>query len=495
MEIKVRFGDISQIETDALIVNLFEGVKHPGGATGAVDSALGGAISALVKEGEFKGELNQTAVIHSLGRIPAKRVIIAGLGKSEEFTADRIRQVSGASLRQARALGAKRVSTIVHGAGIAGFAPEVAAQALAEGAILGLYTFDKYLKNKEQKEIEELLVVEFDEKKIPEVEQGVEKGKIFAEAQDLVRNLVNEPSNRMTPRVLAEKAKEVAERFSLGIEVLGEEELRKMGAEAFLAVARGSEEPCRLIVMRYESDPQAATVALVGKGITFDSGGVSLKPSKGMEEMKADMAGGAAVIGAMQIIAQLKPKVNVFGIIPASENMPSGHALKPGDVIRSLGGKSIEIISTDAEGRLILADALTYAQRLGASKIIGIATLTGGCIVALGKLTAAVLGTDQELVDLLIEVSQQTGEKMWQLPLFEEYFDQIKSEIADVKNSGGREASTITGAMFLKQFVDKTPWVHIDIAGKELADKEKGYLVKGATGYGARTLAAAVLKM
>ncbi|MCK4590132.1 MAG: leucyl aminopeptidase, partial [Candidatus Latescibacteria bacterium] len=370
MEIKVTPGDIVQIESDALIVNLFEGVEHPGGATGAVDKALGGAISILIKEGEFKGELNRTAVIHSLGRIPAKRVIVAGLGKSEEFTADKIRQVSATSLREARALGAKSVSTIVHGAGIAGFAPRDASQALTEGAILGLYKFDKYLEKKEKKEIEELLVVEFDEKKIPEVERGVERGKIFAQAQNMVRNLVNEPSNQMTPRVLTERAREVTERFSLGIEVLAEEELRKMGAGAFLAVAKGSEEPCRLIVMRYETDPQADTVVLIGKGITFDSGGVSIKPSKGMEEMKADMAGGAAVIGAMQILAQLKPRVNVLGIIPATENMPSGHALKPGDVIENLGGKSIEIISTDAEGRLILADALTYAQRLGADKII-----------------------------------------------------------------------------------------------------------------------------
>ncbi len=495
MEIKVTPGDIVQVESDALIVNLFEGVEHPGGATGAVDKALGGAISMLIKEGEFKGELNRTAAIHSLGKIPAKKVIVAGLGKSEEFTTDRIRQVSATSLREARALGAKSVSTIVHGAGIAGFAPRGASQALTEGAILGLYKFDKYLEKKEKKEIEEFLVVEFDEKKIPEVERGVERGKIFAQAQNMVRDLVNEPSNQMTPRVLTERAKEVTERFSLRIEVLAEEELRRMGAETFLAVAKGSEEPCHLIVMRYETDPQAATVALIGKGITFDSGGVSIKPSKGMEKMKADMAGGAAVIGAMQILAQLKPQVNVLGIIPATENMPSGHALKPGDVIKSLGGKSIEIISTDAEGRLILADALTYAQRLGADKIIDIATLTGGCTIALGNLTAALLGSDQKLVDLLIDTSQETGERMWQLPLFEEYFDQIKSDIADVKNSGGREASTITGGMFLKQFVDKTPWVHIDIAGKELTDKQKGYLVKGAAGYGTRTLAAAVLKI
>jgi leucyl aminopeptidase len=495
MKIKVTPGDIVQIESDALIVNLFEGVKHPGGATGAVDEALGGAISILIQEGEFKGELNQTAVIHSLGKIPAKRVIVAGLGKSGEFTADRIRQISATSLREARVLGAKSASTIVHGAGIAGFAPRGASQALTEGAILGLYKFDKYLEKKEKKEIEELLVVEFDEKKIPEVERGVEKGEVFAQAQNMVRDLVNEPSNQMTPRVLTEKAKEVTERFSLGIEVLAEEELRKTGAGAFLAVAKGSEEPCRLIVMRYETDPQAATVALIGKGITFDSGGVSIKPSKGMEEMKGDMAGGAAVIGAMQILAQLKPQVNVVGIIPATENMPSGHALKPGDVIKSLGGKSIEIISTDAEGRLVLADALTYAQRLGAGKIIDIATLTGGCTIALGNLTAALLGSDQKLVDLLLDISKETGERMWQLPLFEEYFDQIKSDIADVKNSGGRGASTIIGGMFLKQFVDKTPWTHVDMAGKELTDKQKGYLVKGATGYGTRTLAAAVLKM
>jgi len=495
MEIKVLVGDITQIESDALIVNLFEGVKQPGGATGAVDKALAGAISALIREGELKGELNQTALIHTLGKIPSKRVIIVGLGKREEFNLDRIRQVTATSLRKARDLGAKRVTTIVHGAGVAGIDPEAASKSLAEGAVLGLYKFDKYLEKKEEKEVEELTIVEFDEKKVKKIEEGVRKGQILAEAQNLVRDLVNEPSNKMTPQILAEKAREVAKNFSLGIEVLEQKDLEELGAEAFLSVAKGSEEPCKLIVMKYQSDEGKETIALVGKGITFDSGGISLKPSKGMGEMKGDMAGAAAVIGAMMAIAQLKPKINVLGIIPATENMPSGHALKPGDVIGSLSGKTIEIISTDAEGRLILADALSYARKLGARKIIDIATLTGGCIVALGKITGGLLGTDQELVDLALEVSEETGEKMWQLPLFDEYFESIKSDIADVKNSGGREASTITAGLFLKQFVDDTPWIHIDMAGKELTDKEKGYLVKGATGYGTRSLAEIIMRL
>ena len=495
MEIKVLVGDITQIESDALIVNLFEGVRQPGGATGAVDKALTGAISALIREGELKGELNQTALIHTLGKIPSKRVIIVGLGKREEFNLDRIRQVTATSLRKARDLGAKRVTTIVHGAGVAGIDPEAASKSLAEGAVLGLYKFDKYLEKKEEKEVEELTIVEFDEKKVKKIEEGVRKGQILAEAQNLVRDLVNEPSNKMTPQILAEKAREVAKNFSLGIEILEQKDLEELGAEAFLSVAKGSEEPCKLIVMKYQSDEGKETIALVGKGITFDSGGISLKPSKGMGEMKGDMAGAAAVIGAMMAIAQLKPKINVLGIIPATENMPSGHALKPGDVIGSLSGKTIEIISTDAEGRLILADALSYARKLGARKIIDIATLTGGCIVALGKITGGLLGTDQELVDLALEVSEETGEKMWQLPLFDEYFESIKSDIADVKNSGGREASTITAGLFLKQFVDDTPWIHIDMAGKELTDKEKGYLVKGATGYGTRSLAEIIMRL
>ncbi|HID96360.1 MAG TPA: leucyl aminopeptidase [Candidatus Latescibacteria bacterium] len=494
MEINLVSGDITKAEVDALIVNLFEGLKQPGGATHAVDKALNGAISNLITEGELKGELNQVAVIHTFGRISARRVIVVGLGKEEEFTLDRVRQVTATGLRKARDLGAKRVGTILHGAGVAGFDPGIASGALVEGAILGLYKFDRYTKREESK-VEELLLIEIDEGKIRRMAEGVERGRILAEAQNLTRELVNEPGNNMTPSILTERAGEVASLYGLRIDVLERQDLERLGAKAFLAVAQGSDEPCKLIVLRYEPPDVEEKVALVGKGITFDTGGISLKRPEKMDEMKGDMAGGAAVIGAMQAIARLKPKLGVFGIVPAAENMPGGHALRPGDVIGSLSGKTIEVISTDAEGRLILADALSYARKLGAGRMIDMATLTTGCIVALGKITAAILGTNQELIDLALEVSHQTGERMWQLPLFDEYFEKIKSDIADMKNSGGREASAITASIFLKQFVQDTPWVHIDIAGKEFADEEKGYLVKGATGFGTRSLVEIVMRM
>ena len=487
MEIKVTVGDIAQIEADAIVVNLFEGVEQPGGATAAVDKALDGAISSLISRGEIKGKFGEVNIVHTFGKLPARIVAIAGLGKRQDFNADKIRGVAGEFCRALRKLNCHKIATILHGADIGGIELEASAEAIAEGALLGLYSFTKY-KKAEYEDIEEMRIV-VREEEVPILELAIGKGKVVAEATNLARDMVNEPANYMTPSQMAEAAKEIANKYNLEFKVFDREDIEAMGMEALLGVAKGSNQPPKLITLSYKGDERSEkALGVLGKGITFDSGGISIKSSEGMGEMKDDMAGAAAVMTALGAIAQLKPKINVTAIIPATENLPSGTALKPGDVLKAVNGKTIEVISTDAEGRLILADALSYAQKLGLSPIIDLATLTGACRVALGTLYSGVFGNDQELIDKILKAAEKTGERMWQMPMPEEYKEQNKSEIADVKNTGNRYGGAITAALFLAEFVDNTPWVHIDIAGTASSTKESGYIIKGATGVGVRTL-------
>jgi leucyl aminopeptidase len=490
MEIKVISGDITKIAADAVIVNLFEGVQRPGGATGAVDQALDSAISQLIARGEIKGKLNELTVIHTLGRMEAARVVVVGLGKQSDFTLDRIRGIMAEACKSLRKLGAEQVATIVHGAGIGGIDPEKAAQAIVEGSILGLYTFDKHkTKEPEHRELKELLIVERDESKIHNLEQGVYKGNILAQATSLARDLINQPANYMTPSNMVQVAREVAQAWGLELEVLERADMEQLGMGALLGVAQGSSQPPKFIILSYRgADSSRSPLGLVGKGVTFDSGGISIKPGEGMADMKGDMAGGAAVIAAMRAIAELKPKLNVTALIPATENLPSGTALKPGDVLKAMNGKTIEVVNTDAEGRLILVDALCYARKLGLSPLIDVATLTGACHVALGDICTGAFTNNQEFTDKVIQAGQDSGERIWQLPMYAEYKEQNKSDVADIKNSGGRYGGAITAAQFLAEFAEDTPWVHLDIAGTSQADKERTYLVKGATGVMVRTL-------
>ena len=490
MEVKVVAGDITKIKAGAAIVNLFEGVERPAGATGAVDQALDGAITRLIAEGEIKGKLNEITLIHTMGKIEPARVIVVGLGKQDKFTLDSIRSVAAESCKFLRKLGVKRIATIVHGAGIGGIAPEKAAQALAEGSILGLYTFRKHItKEPEHGQIDELLIAERDGNKVPVLEHGVRLGRILAEATNLARDLINEPANYMTPTDMAEVARKVAEGSGLELTVFDRDEMKKLGMGALLGVAQGSKQPPKFIMLSYRGDDTSkSTMGLVGKGLTFDSGGISIKPSEGMDEMKGDMAGGATVIAAVKAIAELKLKINVTGLIPATENLPGGAALKPGDVLRAMNGKTIEVVNTDAEGRLILADALSYARKQGFSPLIDIATLTGACRVALGDICTGAFGNNQEVINKVIKAGEEAGEKVWQLPLFEEYKEKNKSDVADIKNSGGRYGGAITAAQFLSEFSQDTPWTHLDIAGTSFASKEKAYVVKGASGVMVRTL-------
>jgi leucyl aminopeptidase len=488
LEIKVIAGNIAQIEADAIVVNLFEGVEQPGGATAVVDKALDGAISSLISRGEIKGKFGEVSIVHTFGKVPARMVAIAGLGKRQDFNVDKIRGIAGEFCRALRKLNCHKIATTLHGTGIGGVELEASGEAIAEGALLGLYSFTKY-KKPEYEDIEEMLIVLREKEKAPIIESAIGKGKTVALATNLARDMVNEPANYMTPSQMAEEAKEIASKYNLEFKVFDREDMEAMGMGALLGVAKGSNQPPKLMTLSYKGDERSEkALGFLGKGITFDSGGISIKPSEGMDEMKGDMAGAAAVMTALGAIAQLKPKINVTAIIPATENLPSGSALKPGDVLKAMNGKTIEVISTDAEGRLILADALSYAQKLGLSPLIDLATLTGACRVALGTFYSGLFGNNQNLVNKVLKAAEKSGERMWQMPMPEEYKEQNKSEIANVKNTGNRYGGAITAALFLGEFVDNTPWVHLDIAGPALSSKESGYIVKGATGVGVRTL-------
>lgn len=495
MQVRVESGDIARAKTECVVVNLFEGVTRPGGGTGAVDRALDGAISRLIEQGDIRGKYGELTLFPTFGKIPAPRVLVAGLGKQADFTIDRVRDLSADIARRLRSARVQRFATITHGAGIAGLDARACAQAIAEGTILGLYRFRKHKRPEEDAtEIEEVVLVEHDATKLPSLEQGVELGVVLAEAQNFARDLANEPANVLTPTELAHRAQSLAAAVGLEWEILDRPQIEALGMGAFLGVAAGSHQPPKLIVLRYRHG-DGPTLGLVGKGITFDTGGISIKPAAGMEEMKGDMAGGGAVIAAMGAIARLKPKVNVTAVVPATENMPGGGATKPGDVLRAMSGKTIEVINTDAEGRLILADGITYARRLGCSPIVDVATLTGAISVTLGNVAFGVMGSDPGLIGRVKAAARAAGEKLWELPMFEEYREQLKSEVADIKNTGGRNAGSITAAFFLKEFAEDTPWAHLDIAGVDVMDKERGALVKGASGIPVRTLAHLALSM
>ncbi|MBI3972012.1 MAG: leucyl aminopeptidase [Chloroflexi bacterium] len=513
MDVIVQAARLADAAADAVVLNLFEGVKQPGGATGAVDAALGGAISRLIDTGDFTGKLNQTAVLYPAapatpaapvgrsaeGGVAAQRVVLVGLGTHEEFTTDRVRQVAATAARKARDLGARSLATIVHGAGIGGLAPREAAQALVEGSLLGLYRFDRLRSSPDDddaaKRLERLTIVELDTQKVPEIEAGVTRGRILAESTTFARDLSTEPANRLTPRALAEAARTVASEVGLRCEVLEPPQIAALEMGAFMGVAQGSDEPAQFIILEHapEGTDDQPPVVLCGKAVTFDTGGISIKPHEGMWQMKDDMAGGAAVLGAMRALALLHVPRRTIGLIPATENMPSGHAIRPGDVLRAMDGQTIEIISTDAEGRLILADALAFAHRYRPAALVDVATLTGAVVTALGHGVAGVMGNDEDVVDRLRTAARQTGEKVWELPLWDDAYKRIiKSDIADMKNSGGRPAGAIAGGMLLKRFAKDVPWAHVDIAGVSWADHDSPYTPKGATGFGVRLLAAFV---
>src|SRR5574341_1130742 len=492
MKTNVTHGDIGAQKTDAIILNLFEGVTEPDGATGAIDKVLGGAIRDLVAGGDFTGKAKTTAVLYSRGALPASRIILVGLGKQDRFNLDKIREASAAAVQKARSLGAKRAATIVHGAGVGGLSPDRSAQAVVEGALLGLYEFRELKSEKSEPPLEELTLVEFDAGKIAPVEAGARAGQVIAESANFTRDLVNQPPNICTPEYMAAKAEQIAAAYGLAYKALDMGQMRELGMGALLAVTSASHNSPRFIVLEYRPPGSGDTppVVLVGKGITFDSGGLSIKTGADMPEMKSDMAGGAAVLGAMRAVAELKPPRPVVGLVPATENVIGGSGFRPADVLRASNGKTIEIISTDAEGRLILADALVYAGRYKPAAVIDLATLTGACVIALGEhMAAGMFGSDDGLRERIQRASEASGERVWPLPLYEEYRERINSDVADMKNStGNRYAGIGVSAAFLKEFAEGYPWVHLDIAPTAYLNKANSPWPKGATGFGVRLL-------
>ena len=490
MNVNVIQGNIAERDDAAVVVNLFEGVSQPGGATGAVDSALGGALTDLIREGDITGKRGECTLLYSLGRLPARRVVVAGLGKQSEFDGDVAREVNAEVARLLSAKGVESYSTILHGAGISGLDVAVSAQAATEGIGLGLYSFDKYKSDSEDSSIEKVNIIEFDQSKLVAITQGVNRGTQIAEAVNLAREMGNEPANYMTPTRMAEIALDVAREAGMELTVLERSDAERLGMGAYTGVAQGTEEPPKFIVVRYSGDPDRPenNIGLLGKGITFDSGGLDLKSAEGMLTMKSDMSGGACVIGAMKAIGAIRPRVNVWGIVPATENMPGRRAQRPGDVVRAMNGKTIEIGNTDAEGRLVLADAVCYAVENGLSRIVDVATLTGAVGVALGNGATGVFGNDQAWVDEIVKAGGSVGERIWQLPTYPSYKAEYKSDIADIRNTGGRGAGAITGALIIGEFAGDAKWAHLDIAATTRTTITKGVNPKGSTGVPVRTL-------
>jgi len=486
----------SQIETECLVVPVLDAAENNNGDKSdkhdprlqTADKAIAAAAADVIASGEVTGKMLETTLLHKPAGLKAKRLLLIGGGKTKSFSSAELRKLAGAAVR---GLKSKDLKSFAFVAPKTRSGPEDAVKAIVEGAYVGNFDPDYYKSDRKEQKIEDLIVVAPAPSDKKALTTAMEQGRIIGEAQNFTRDLVNEPGNRMTPTILAERAEKMCEETGLGCEIYGPDKIKELKMGAFWSVAQGSDEEPRLIVMRYEPSraPKGRVLGLVGKGITFDSGGISIKPGDGMEKMKYDMAGGAAMIGAMRAIAQLKPNVRVIGVVCASENMPSGKAQKPGDVQIAMNGKSIEIINTDAEGRLVLADGLHYARELGCTHLIDAATLTGACVVALGMVNVGVFSNDDDFYKSFNKSLQKSGEKMWRLPVDDEYREMIKSGIADMVNSAGRWGGAVTAAMFLKEFVADTPWIHLDIAGVAWMEENKPWIAKGPSGVAVRSLA------
>src|SRR5947209_7621883 len=489
MEITVETRPFTTIETEALVTYVFEDNDPVQGRVAELDQACGGALRKLSASGRLTAKWLETTLVHFPAGLAPQRLLLIGAGKRDKFNVAQLRKLAGAALRYLKARKIARLAFLSWEAD----RNSASAQAITEGLLLAHFEPDKYKTEKKNgKEVEAGALAGWDATNRAEAEQGIERGRIVAESQNFTRDLVNEPSNRLTPRILADRAAAMAREAGLACEILDEKKIAELKMGALLSVAQGSAEPPRTMVLTYnppQAKPGAPVLGLVGKAITFDTGGISIKPAQDMEKMKYDMAGGATMLGVMRALAALKPSVKVIAIVPSTENMPGGRAQKPGDVQISMAGKSIEVINTDAEGRLILADGITYAQKLGCTHLIDAATLTGAIVVALSNVNVGVFGSDQAFTDKLLASAKAAGEKMWQMPVDDDYREMIKSTIADIQNVGiGKGGGAITAAMFLKEFSGDTPWIHLDIAGTAWLDDQQTWMAKGASGVAVRTL-------
>lgn len=496
MEIHIEHGKIEEKEYEIIVLGVFENETSDftSKSLQVVDSALNGGIRDLMESKEFSGKLNTIDMLRTKDVLPTKRILIVGLGKKDEFSLERLRQVSGKTAVRTRELNSQEIVTTLQEIRLKNSAKDTA-QAVIEGSILGLYQFVELKTDSlsESVDIKNILLLEREMSVLDEVQEGANQGKIIAEATNFARNLANMPANIATPSYLATKSEELAISLGLKYAVLDESTAKEMGLNAFLSVAQGSDQPAKFIILEYtpEETETLDTIVVIGKAITFDSGGLSLKQKRGMENMKYDKSGGCSVLGLIRAVSQLKLPIHFLGLIPATENLPGGKAIKPGDVIKSFSGKTIEIVNTDAEGRLVLADALAYAKKYSPQLIIDLATLTGACRIALGTHASALMANKEskKFKELLTTAGEKTGERVWELPLWKEYSAHLKSDFADIKNVGGREGAAIIAAAFLSKFVEKgIPWIHLDIAGTARSDKKKAYIPKGATGVGVRLI-------
>jgi leucyl aminopeptidase len=489
MQITLESKPFGAIETDALATYVFENGDVALGRAAELDKLTGGLLAQLSKSGELTGKTLETTLLHAPNGLKATRLLLIGAGKRDQLNSATLRKIAGVAVRYLKSRSIHKFVFVVR----EGNATEEAAQAITEGVVVGDFETDKYKTDKKNdKFIERVSIAGYGDGEKSAGEKGIARGRTIGEAQNFTRDLVNEPSNKLTPRVLAEKAEAMAKEAGLVVEVLDEKKIAEMKMGALLSVAQGSIEPPRMIVITYtpaNAKPGSPVIGLVGKAVTFDTGGISIKPADGMEKMKYDMAGGATMIGIMRALAALKPNVKVICVVPATENMPGGRAQKPGDIQTAMSGKTIEVLNTDAEGRLILADAVHYAKQLGATHLVDAATLTGAIVVALANVNVGVFGSDQPWTDKLLASAKAAGEKMWQLPMDDEYREFIKGSFADIQNIGsGKGGGSITGAWFIREFAGDTPWIHLDIAGTAWNDDAKPWLAKGPTGVAVRTL-------
>jgi leucyl aminopeptidase len=496
MDVRVKQGSIDREPAEVLVVSHYEDGSLSEEMT-SIDRALQGSIRDLLKNGEFQGKAHQTVILHTQGKLPAKRVLLVGLGKEKDARLDSVRQAMGTAVKRVRQAGAKSFTTALHGSELPQTSPLELAQAMTEGAILGTYQFMVYrsTNHDELKDIERMTVIVPRAETVTDVKEGARRGAAGAEAAMFVRDLCNHPSNVMTPTRIAAEAKQIGKERGVRVRVLEQRDVEKLGMGAFLGVARGSHEPPKFIILEYRGQAgvrgngrAGRPIVLVGKTITFDTGGISLKSAENMEQMKADMTGGAEVLATIRAASRLRLPLHLIGLLPATENMPGGGAIKPGDILKTLSGLTVEVQNTDAEGRLILADGLNYATRYKPAAIVDIATLTGACMVALGQFAVGMLGNDDNLKHRLQQAGLKSGERVWEMPLWEDYFEQLRSDVADMRNIGGRGGGMITAALFLSKFVGDTPWVHLDIASTDWSERERAYISKGPTAIGTRLL-------
>lgn len=488
MQVKVKRGKATSEKTAALVAFFFEGTKKPDGALKALDRSLSGRIQSLLASGDAKGKANEVSLLRTDGLIGSPRLFLVGLGKKNGFQADRVRQAAGTAAKVLKKYNLKEGTVLLDTLPTQKFSPDLLGELVTEGARLGAYAFERYktVREEPQKELETLTLLT--ERLSPRLEEGVKVATTLTDSVYRVRDLISEPSNEVTPSKLAAVAKEVGRKTGIRVTVLENAAIKKLGMGGLLGVSKGSHEGARFIVMEYSLNQKKRPLfVFIGKGITFDTGGISIKPANNMEQMKYDMSGAAAVIGTLEAAARLKLPFRLVGLVPTCENMPGGHAYKPGDILKALNGKTIEVKNTDAEGRLILADALSYAQRYKPDGVVDLATLTAACVIALGHFAIGLMTNNDRLARQVKAAGESSGERVWELPLWEEYSELVKSDIADVKNIGDGTAGTITGAAFLKEFVTY-PWVHLDIASRAWTEKDLPYIPKGAAGIGVRLL-------